>query len=188
MPAYARHTGQVGTKLYMSPEQMYSQSYSHKVDIFSLGLILFELLYPFSTSMERVRILTDIRDLKFPALFTQSYPQEQNMVLHMLSHNPSERPEAEEIIENPLFESIELPGKLTLRQRSRTLSTSGLKSLKNSIKWSLPLYIPCHNWLCPTRMIADQTVSVMRSWPNTTRKTFFFYNSFYISLPKISKF
>ncbi|CAI9565024.1 unnamed protein product, partial [Staurois parvus] len=134
MPAYARHTGQVGTKLYMSPEQIYGQSYSHKVDIFSLGLILFELLYPFSTSMERVQILTDIRDLKFPVLFTQKYPQEQNMVRHMLSHNPSERPEAEEIIENPLFESIELPGKLTLRQRSRTLSTSGLKSLKHSVK------------------------------------------------------
>lgn len=134
MPAYARHTGQVGTKLYMSPEQMYGQSYSHKVDIFSLGLILFELLYPFSTNMERVRILTDIRDLKFPALFTQRYGQEQTMVEHMLSPNPSERPEAEEIIESPLFESIELPGKLTLRQRSRTLSTSGLKSLKHSIK------------------------------------------------------
>ncbi|XP_072262728.1 eukaryotic translation initiation factor 2-alpha kinase 3 isoform X2 [Pyxicephalus adspersus] len=134
MPAYARHTGQVGTKLYMSPEQMYGQSYSHKVDIFSLGLILFELLYPFSTNMERVRILTDIRDLKFPVLFTQQYPQEQNIVQHMLSHNPSERPEAEEIIESPLFESIELTGKLTLRQRSRTLSTSGMKSLKHSIK------------------------------------------------------
>ncbi|XP_075050078.1 eukaryotic translation initiation factor 2-alpha kinase 3 isoform X2 [Mixophyes fleayi] len=132
MPAYARHTGQVGTKLYMSPEQMYGQSYSHKVDIFSLGLILFELLYPFSTNMERVRILTDLRDLKFPTLFTHEYPQEQNMVRHMLSHNPSERPEAEEVIESPLFESVELPGKLTLRQRSRTLSTSGLKSLKHS--------------------------------------------------------
>ncbi|XP_063781191.1 eukaryotic translation initiation factor 2-alpha kinase 3 isoform X2 [Pseudophryne corroboree] len=131
MPAYARHTGQVGTKLYMSPEQMYGQSYSHKVDIFSLGLILFELLYPFSTNMERVRILTDLRDLKFPALFTQQYPQEQNMVRHMLSHNPSERPEAEEIIDSPLFESIELPGKLTLRQRSRTLSTSGLKGVRH---------------------------------------------------------
>ncbi|KAM9330344.1 eukaryotic translation initiation factor 2-alpha kinase 3 [Gastrophryne carolinensis] len=132
MPAYARHTGQVGTKLYMSPEQMYGQSYSHKVDIFSLGLILFELLYPFSTNMERVRILTELRDLKFPSLFTQSYPHEQNMVLHMLSPIPSERPEAEEIIESPLFENIEVPGKLTLRQRSRTLSTSGLRSLKHS--------------------------------------------------------
>ncbi|KAM8940089.1 eukaryotic translation initiation factor 2-alpha kinase 3 isoform 2-T2 [Pelodytes ibericus] len=134
MPAYARHTGQVGTKLYMSPEQIYGQSYSHKVDIFSLGLILFELLYPFSTQMERVRILTEMRDLKFPPLFTQRYAQEESMVLHMLSHNPSERPEAEEIIENPLFETIDLPGKLALRQRSRTLSTSGLKNLKQSSK------------------------------------------------------
>uniref|UniRef100_A0A8C5M8Q9 Eukaryotic translation initiation factor 2-alpha kinase 3 n=1 Tax=Leptobrachium leishanense TaxID=445787 RepID=A0A8C5M8Q9_9ANUR len=134
MPAYARHTGQVGTKLYMSPEQIYSQSYSHKVDIFSLGLILFELLYPFSTQMERVRILTQLRDLTFPNFFTQNYPEEQRMVLDMLSHNPSERPEAEEIIDHALFENIELPGKLILRQRSRTLSTSGLKNVKHSSK------------------------------------------------------
>ncbi|XP_053552902.1 eukaryotic translation initiation factor 2-alpha kinase 3 [Bombina bombina] len=134
MPAYARHTGQVGTKLYMSPEQLYGQSYSHKVDIYSLGLILFELLYPFSTQMERVRTLTELRDLKFPALFTQKYIQEQNMVLHMLSPNPSERPEAEEIIDSPLFDNIDLPGKLILRQRSRTLSTSGLKHFRQSSK------------------------------------------------------
>ncbi|RXN24875.1 eukaryotic translation initiation factor 2-alpha kinase 3 [Labeo rohita] len=55
MPVYARHTGQVGTKLYMSPEQLSGNSYSHKVDIYSLGLILFELLCPFRTQMERVR-------------------------------------------------------------------------------------------------------------------------------------
>lgn len=88
-PLLTRHTGQVGTKLYMSPEQVrkrvgwtllgrvylnkmwYSispilfflfsrqlsgNSYSHKVDIYSLGLILFELLYPFRTQMERVRV------------------------------------------------------------------------------------------------------------------------------------
>ncbi|EMP26809.1 Eukaryotic translation initiation factor 2-alpha kinase 3 [Chelonia mydas] len=79
MPAYARHTGQVGTKLYMSPEQIYGNTYSHKVDIFSLGLILFELLYPFNTQMERVRTLTEVRSLKFPPLFTQKYAQEVNI-------------------------------------------------------------------------------------------------------------
>uniref|UniRef100_A0A673C6J8 non-specific serine/threonine protein kinase n=1 Tax=Sphaeramia orbicularis TaxID=375764 RepID=A0A673C6J8_9TELE len=56
-PLLTRHTGQVGTKLYMSPEQLSGNSYSHKVDIYSLGLILFELLYPFRTQMERVRCL-----------------------------------------------------------------------------------------------------------------------------------
>uniref|UniRef100_A0A8C2V706 Eukaryotic translation initiation factor 2-alpha kinase 3 n=2 Tax=Chinchilla lanigera TaxID=34839 RepID=A0A8C2V706_CHILA len=127
MPAYATHTGQVGTKLYMSPEQIQGNNYSHKVDIFSLGLILFELLYPFSTQMERVRTLTDVRNLKFPLLFTQKYPREYEMVQDMLSPSPTDRPEATNIIENALFEDLELPGKTVLRQRSRSLSSSGTK-------------------------------------------------------------
>ncbi|TFK10059.1 alpha/beta hydrolase domain-containing protein 13 [Platysternon megacephalum] len=134
MPAYARHTGQVGTKLYMSPEQIYGNTYSHKVDIFSLGLILFELLYPFNTQMERVRTLSDVRSLKFPPLFTQKYAQEYTMVKHMLSPSPTERPEAEDIIENPLFEDLELPAKSLLRQRSRTMSSSGIKHSRQPSK------------------------------------------------------
>uniref|UniRef100_F6QTD0 Eukaryotic translation initiation factor 2-alpha kinase 3 n=1 Tax=Monodelphis domestica TaxID=13616 RepID=F6QTD0_MONDO len=134
MPAYARHTGQVGTKLYMSPEQIHGNTYSHKVDIFSLGLILFELLYPFSTQMERVKTLSDVRDLKFPPLFAQKYPQEYMMVRHMLSPSPTERPEATDIIENPVFEDLELPGKTVLRQRSRSLSSSGMKHCRQPSK------------------------------------------------------
>nr|XP_008167940.2 eukaryotic translation initiation factor 2-alpha kinase 3 isoform X1 [Chrysemys picta bellii] len=134
MPAYARHTGQVGTKLYMSPEQIYGNTYSHKVDIFSLGLILFELLYPFNTQMERVRTLSDVRSLTFPPLFTQKYAQEYTMVKHMLSPSPTERPEAEDIIENPLFEDLELPAKSLLRQRSRTMSSSGIKHSRQPSK------------------------------------------------------
>lgn len=96
-PLLTRHTGQVGTKLYMSPEQVsgpvlrklkaqfYSEffymflhsstflfswqlsgnSYSHKVDIYSLGLILFELLCPFRTQMERVRVSQHRRTVQF---------------------------------------------------------------------------------------------------------------------------
>ncbi|XP_053116455.1 eukaryotic translation initiation factor 2-alpha kinase 3 isoform X2 [Hemicordylus capensis] len=127
MPAYYRHTGQVGTKLYMSPEQICGNTYSHKVDIFSLGLILFELLYPFSTQMERVRTLSEVRSLTFPPLFIQKYAQEYTMVKHMLSPSPTERPEAADIIENPLFEDLELPAKPVLRQRSRTMSSCGIK-------------------------------------------------------------
>ncbi|XP_037662711.1 eukaryotic translation initiation factor 2-alpha kinase 3 isoform X2 [Choloepus didactylus] len=139
MPAYARHTGQVGTKLYMSPEQIHGNNYSHKVDIFSLGLILFELLYPFSTQMERVKTLSDVRNLKFPPLFTQKYPREYVMVQHMLSPSPTERPEATTIIENAVFEDLELPGKIVLRQRSRSLSSSGTKHSRQSSHSHSPL-------------------------------------------------
>ncbi|XP_043554604.1 eukaryotic translation initiation factor 2-alpha kinase 3 isoform X2 [Chiloscyllium plagiosum] len=133
MPVYARHTGQVGTKLYMSPEQISGNTYSHKVDIFSLGLILFELLYPFSTQMERVQTLTDVRNLKFPSLFLEDYLQEHEMVRQMLSHEPVERPEAVDIVNNPYFESFDIPERQLLRQRSRTLSCNGVKAVRASV-------------------------------------------------------
>ncbi|XP_004707997.1 eukaryotic translation initiation factor 2-alpha kinase 3 [Echinops telfairi] len=139
MPAYARHTGQVGTKLYMSPEQILGTNYSHKVDIFSLGLILFELLYPFGTQMERVQTLSDVRNLKFPPLFTQKYPREYVMVQHMLSPSPVERPEATDVIGNAVFEDLELPGKTVLRQRSRSLSSSGTKHSRQPSTSQSPL-------------------------------------------------
>ncbi|KAJ8389507.1 hypothetical protein AAFF_G00118970 [Aldrovandia affinis] len=124
MPAYARHTGQVGTKLYMSPEQLSGNSYSHKVDIYSLGLILFELLCPFRTQMERVRTLTEVKDLQFPTVFAQDNVQEVGMVRSMLSRIPGERPEAAEITETPLFQELEVPCRFAMRQRSRTYSSS----------------------------------------------------------------
>ncbi|XP_048398697.1 eukaryotic translation initiation factor 2-alpha kinase 3 isoform X2 [Stegostoma tigrinum] len=133
MPVYARHTGQVGTKLYMSPEQISGNTYSHKVDIFSLGLILFELLYPFSTQMERIQTLTDVRNLKFPSKFLEDYLQEHEMVQKMLSHEPAERPEAVDIVNNPFFESFDIPERQLLRQRSRTLSSNGVKTVRASV-------------------------------------------------------
>ncbi|TNM96092.1 hypothetical protein fugu_017175, partial [Takifugu bimaculatus] len=127
-PLLTRHTGQVGTKLYMSPEQLSGNSYSHKVDIYSLGLILFELLCPFRTQMERVRTLTEVRALRFPEVFSKNNQQELNMVHSMLSWSPCERPEAAEIIGLPLFQDLELelPCRMAMRQRSRTYSASSM--------------------------------------------------------------
>ena len=82
----------------MSPEQLERKSYDHKVDIYSLGLILFELMVPFSTQMERVQTLSALRKLKFPSHFMRS--GEYELVLRMLSHKPSQRPETSEIISN----------------------------------------------------------------------------------------
>lgn len=60
-----------GTILYMSPEQINRQSYNQKVDIYAIGIILFELLYPFSTQMERIKALKNVRlqTPKFPIDF-----------------------------------------------------------------------------------------------------------------------
>ncbi|XP_036142962.1 eukaryotic translation initiation factor 2-alpha kinase 3 [Monomorium pharaonis] len=65
------YTAGVGTHLYMAPEQRNKQNYNCKVDIYSLGVILFELLTPFSTKKEREKMLTDLQLLKFPKNFAE---------------------------------------------------------------------------------------------------------------------
>lgn len=75
----AKHTEQVGTHLYMSPEQIDGRQYNYKVDIYSLGLVFFELLVVFCTEMERIETLKSLRMSQFPSDFHLSFPDEVNL-------------------------------------------------------------------------------------------------------------
>ena len=50
--------------------------YNSKVDIYALGLVFFELKYPFSTMMERVMTLQNIKKHKYPERFVRELPEE----------------------------------------------------------------------------------------------------------------
>lgn len=68
-----KHTDQIGTRLYMSPEQIASKPYNHKVDVYALAVILFELLVPFKTGSERVDVIANLKLFRFPPDFRQHY-------------------------------------------------------------------------------------------------------------------
>lgn len=76
LPYIFKHTEQVGTHLYMSPEQLQGRQYNYKVDIYSLGLIFFELLVVFGTEMERIETLKLLRMSVFPESFSLSFINE----------------------------------------------------------------------------------------------------------------
>lgn len=93
------YTNAVGTHLYMSLEQLNGQQYDSKVDIYSLGIILFELLVVFNTEMERINVLSNLRQRKYPKEYTAIISKEFKLLNCMLSSNPKERPTATEIRE-----------------------------------------------------------------------------------------
>lgn len=51
----------IGTPLYAAPEQVNGERSSYSADIFSLGMVLFEIISRFSTNMERIVTMTKFR-------------------------------------------------------------------------------------------------------------------------------
>ncbi|KAI9193153.1 kinase-like domain-containing protein [Polychytrium aggregatum] len=101
-----RTTG-VGTGTYASPEQLHPSEnvpYTSKSDVYSLGIILFELLQPFSTAMERAMALKALRDGVLPEAFVRKWPKETTLILWLASADPSQRPSAEDLLNFELLQ------------------------------------------------------------------------------------
>ena len=127
-----QHTDQVGTQTYMSPEQLQGRPYNHKVDIYSMGLVLLELLVPFSTQvrhhssdgpdnnchshqMERLLKFNEAKKGLLPAGLLE---QERSLVRRLLHKEPDCRPESGHILAIPWLEDI-----ITRQERRPRLNT-----------------------------------------------------------------
>lgn len=93
------HTVGVGTYFYASPEQLSHSQYNEKADIYSLGVILFELLHPFGTKSERAFVLKDLKNGIIPESMCTKFPEEMAIVKQCIDENPDKRPTAAEIFD-----------------------------------------------------------------------------------------
>jgi serine/threonine protein kinase len=94
----------IGTFIYMAPENRLSQMSTTKSDIFSLGIILFELLTNFDTDMERAVMLNKLRSSgNIPQFLTDQFPAQSNMLSELIAPDPKDRPTAEEILSSGII-------------------------------------------------------------------------------------
>ena len=95
----------VGTKLYSSPEQDGSTNgdYDERTDIYSLGIIFFELWYPFRTNYDRIEQLTKLKEGLVPGKFAESHPRQWKLISAMIHRNLQERPTATMILQSDLL-------------------------------------------------------------------------------------
>lgn len=126
-----RHTGNVGTRLYMSPEQLKGRPYNQKIDVFSLGLIFAELLIPFKTVMERSMTLTKLQNGILPKQHLRNLVSERKFILWLTTLDAERRPSCREIMENDyLREEVECLGMQFTRERPRGSFNFGKNAFK----------------------------------------------------------
>lgn len=95
-------TSAIGTALYVASEIITSHgNYNEKVDMYSLGIIFFEMIYPFDTGMERVNVIKKLRniDVEFPSDFDdKKLHTEKKIIKLLLDHDPVRRPTASALL------------------------------------------------------------------------------------------
>jgi len=85
--------------MYTSPEQESGGHYDQKTDIYSLGLIFYEMLMNFVTNHERYDHFGMIRENhEVPAAFRTNFVAESEIILRMTLNLPKARPTAEKLI------------------------------------------------------------------------------------------
>ncbi|CAG9121653.1 unnamed protein product [Plutella xylostella] len=98
-PLQQSHSGlALGTHLYAAPEQLDGQC-NPKSDMYSLGIILLEMVEPFSTDMERVKTITDLRKGQIPAHLTANYPKIAHLIGKLVQRRPSKRLDTAQLLD-----------------------------------------------------------------------------------------
>lgn len=102
-PCVETDTLDIGTYAYIAPE-LYDDDekkyvYGKEVDVYSLGIILFEMCYPFNTEMERYEEISKIRvTRKAPLDLWEVVPKQANLIEKLIAY-PVDRPTMSETLD-----------------------------------------------------------------------------------------
>ncbi|XP_076815856.1 eukaryotic translation initiation factor 2-alpha kinase 1-like [Clavelina lepadiformis] len=101
------HTSGIGTTVYAAPEQLTKENYNFKADLYSAGIIFFELMWPLYTEHERGKAINDLRSGSIPDLYQAKWQSTVKMLKSLISHNPEERPSAGDLLKEEILRSNE---------------------------------------------------------------------------------
>ena len=138
------HSKGVGTSLYSSPEQKNSSNYSFASDVYSMGLVFFEISYKYLTNMEKIQIFDDLKNKRQLPLYNSVFEQNSKIkttldeiILKMTEKVPGNRltpKEALKILENLEKDIIECQNiKFSKKKFNMNLlkAVSGLKFMSS---------------------------------------------------------
>lgn len=124
----------VGSPIYMAPEILKGQEYTIKADIWSLGCVLFELLYgicPFEEkTMAQLMLAVEEREIKFLDNVNVVSQQTKDLLLRMLTKDPQKRIGWKELFERELSYADRIKVENNPIQQELTLNSQRNKESK----------------------------------------------------------
>ncbi|KAA1096277.1 hypothetical protein PGT21_011350 [Puccinia graminis f. sp. tritici] len=110
IPMSAELTSGVGTALYIAPETVEARhlraKHLEKIDIYSFGIVLFEMFHKMNTAHERIQIIKDLRsaEIKFPFNWEDEPDGVKTRIIKWcLNHTAELRPSPTELLKSNLF-------------------------------------------------------------------------------------
>lgn len=92
-----KHGAVIGTHVYAAPEQLQGKC-DPKSDVYSLGIVLVELLVQTKTEMERVEIIDGLKREQIPTSLAIAHPKWVHVVGRLVQHDPGKRPTATQLL------------------------------------------------------------------------------------------
>jgi translation initiation factor 2-alpha kinase 4 len=94
----------LGTQGYTAPELLiHGHKYDSRADMYSLGIMFFEMCYPFKTYVEKAKMMEDLtrQPPVLPAFFNDEMHQKQGeIILHLVSRSQEQRPTARQLLDS----------------------------------------------------------------------------------------
>lgn len=138
----SRSTTMCGSMEYMAPEVLQRKPYDHLADLWSFGIIMYELLLgstPFfhPNSNEQGRRITS-EPVSFPNNFEDEFPRACELITALLSKNPQDRPSSfTQVRQSPFFKHYFPSAQAWQQLQTRHLTAPFVPKLQDAFDRSL---------------------------------------------------